>query len=140
MNQKAFSAKQNDRSLSSYYGELIEFFCELDHRDKVIMENEKDVSSYRKSIQKQKVHIFLAGLDGEFEQIRGEILMKDHVSELEECYSMVCRENVGHAIVNGDLEKSEVAAMVSKYRSNQNRFSQNQLDQMRSKGIKMSTY
>ncbi|KAK3037693.1 hypothetical protein RJ639_030637 [Escallonia herrerae] len=28
--------------------------CELDHRDKVIMESEKDVASYRKSIQRQR--------------------------------------------------------------------------------------
>ncbi|KAH0725518.1 hypothetical protein KY284_001383 [Solanum tuberosum] len=111
LNQKAFFAKQNARSLSSYYGELIEIFCELDHRDKVIMESEKDVSSYRKSIQRQRVHIFLAGLDGEFEQIRGEILRKDPILELEECYSMVRRESVWHATVNGDLEKSEAAAM-----------------------------
>ncbi|KAH0685551.1 hypothetical protein KY290_017035 [Solanum tuberosum] len=85
------------------------------------MENEKDVSSYRKSIQRQRVHIFLASLDGEFEQIRGEILRKDPVLELEECYSMVCCESFRHATVNGDLEKSKTAAMVRKYRSNQNR-------------------
>jgi len=104
------------------------------------MESEKDISSYRKSIQRQRVHIFLAGLDGEFEQIRGEILRKDPVPELEECYSMVRRESVRHATVNGDLEKSKAAAMVSKYRSNQNRFSQNQPDQIKSKGFNKSTY
>ncbi|KAH0679168.1 hypothetical protein KY284_020253 [Solanum tuberosum] len=104
------------------------------------MESEKDISSYRKSIQRQRVHIFLAGLDGEFEQIRGEILRKDPVPELEECYSIVLRESVRHATVNGDLEKSKAAAMVRKYRSNQNRFSQNQPDRMRSKGINKSTY
>ncbi|KAH0720857.1 hypothetical protein KY290_005874 [Solanum tuberosum] len=104
------------------------------------MENEKDASSYRKSIQRQMVHIFLTGLDGEFEQIRGEILRKDHVLELEECYSMVRRESIRHATVNGDLEKSETVAIVSEYRSNQNRLSQNQPDRMRSKGINKSTY
>ncbi|KAK4716347.1 hypothetical protein R3W88_014685 [Solanum pinnatisectum] len=104
------------------------------------MENEKDVNSYRKSIQRQRVHIFVAGLDGEFEQIHGEIMRKDPVPELEECYSMVSRESIRHAIVNGDLEKSKAAAMVSKYRFNQNCFSQNQPDQMRYKGINKSTY
>ncbi|KAH0730316.1 hypothetical protein KY289_001504 [Solanum tuberosum] len=84
---------------------------QLDHRDKVIMESEKDVSSYRRSIQRQRVHIFLVGLDSEFEQIHGEILRKDPVPELEECYSMVRRESVRHATVNGDLEKSEATAM-----------------------------
>nr|CAN61235.1 hypothetical protein VITISV_003186 [Vitis vinifera] len=35
MNMKnAFTAKQSGRSLSEYYGELTEIFCELDHRDK----------------------------------------------------------------------------------------------------------
>ena len=49
LNQRALSAKQNGRTLSVYYGELTEIFCELDHRDKVIMESENDVESYRKS-------------------------------------------------------------------------------------------
>ncbi|KAJ8647938.1 hypothetical protein MRB53_000961 [Persea americana] len=86
LNQRAFSAKQNGRTLSVYYGELTEIFGELDHRDKVIMESENDVESYRKSVQRQRVHIFLAGLDGEFEQVRGEILRKDPIPELEGGY------------------------------------------------------
>ncbi|KAK2978046.1 hypothetical protein RJ640_000707 [Escallonia rubra] len=113
LNQKAFSAKQNGRSLSIYYGELIEFFSELDHRDKVIMESEKDVASYRKSIQRQRVYIFLAGLDNEFEQVCGEISRKEPVPELEECYSLVRRESVRHAIMNTEPEKIEASAMVS---------------------------
>ena len=36
LNQRAFSAKQNGRPLSIYYGELIEIFSELDHHDKVV--------------------------------------------------------------------------------------------------------
>jgi hypothetical protein len=60
LNQRAFSSKQNGKSVSVYYGELIEIFSELDHRDKVIMECEKDVAAYHKSIQRQRVHIFLA--------------------------------------------------------------------------------
>ena len=51
LNQKAFSAKQNGRALSVYYGEVMEIFGELDHRDKVVMESEKDVESYQKSVQ-----------------------------------------------------------------------------------------
>ena len=50
LNQRAFSAKQNGRTLSVYYGELTEIFGELDHRDKVIMESENDLESYQKSI------------------------------------------------------------------------------------------
>ena len=48
LSQRAFSAKQNDRTLSVYYGELTEMFCELDHRDKVIIKSENDVESLLK--------------------------------------------------------------------------------------------
>ena len=77
------------------------------------MESENDVEYYRKSVQRQRVHIFLAGLDGEFEQIRGEILRKDHIPELEACYALVHRESVRLAMMNGEPEKSEASAMVS---------------------------
>ena len=51
LNQRAFSAKQNGRPLSIYYGELTEIFNELDHRDKVVMANEIDIASYHKLLQ-----------------------------------------------------------------------------------------
>ena len=83
LNQKAFTAKQSGRSLSKYYGELTEIFCKLNHRDKVFMKDPKDIVAYRKSIEQQRVHIFLAGLDGEFEQVRGNILRKYPLPNLE---------------------------------------------------------
>ena len=61
LNQRAFSAKQNGRPLSIYYGELTEIFNELDHRDKVVMVDETNIASYHKLLQRQRVHIFLAG-------------------------------------------------------------------------------
>ena len=69
LNQKVFTAKQSSMSLSEYYGELIEIVCEFDHRDKVVMKDLEDIAAYRKSIERQRVHIFLAGLDGDFEQV-----------------------------------------------------------------------
>ena len=86
MNQKAFSAKQNGRQLSIYYGELTEIFNELNHRDKVVMVDETDIASYQK--------LLLAGLEGDFEQVRGEILRKDPIPELEKCYVLDHREDV----------------------------------------------
>ena len=67
LNQRAFSAKQSGKSLSEFYDELAEIFSELDHRDKVVIESSKDVESYRKSIHRLRVHIFLVGLDNELE-------------------------------------------------------------------------
>ena len=50
LNKKAFTAKQSDKSLSEYYGELTEIFCQLDHRDKVVMKDPEDIAAYWKSI------------------------------------------------------------------------------------------
>ena len=106
LNQRAFSAKQNARPLSIYYGELIEIFSELDHCDKVVMVDETDIASYQKLLQRQRVHIFLAGLEGDFEQVRGEILRKDPIH-------------------------SETSAVVTRNLSNQNWSPQHQQDQKR---------
>ena len=120
MNQRAFSTKQNGRPLSIYYGELTEIFSELDHRDKVVMVDETDIASYQNLPQRQRVHIFLAGLEGDFEQVSGEILRKDPILKLEECYALVRREDVRREVMNGQLENSEASAMVARNRSNQN--------------------
>lgn len=44
----------------------MEIFRELDHCDKVVMKELDNITSYRNSIERLRVHIFLVGLDGEF--------------------------------------------------------------------------
>ena len=116
---------------SLYYGELTEIFNELDHRDKVVMVDEIDIASYQKLIQRQRLHIFLARLEGDFEQVHGEILRKDSILELEECYALVPREDVRREVMNGQLENYEASATVIRNRFNQNWSPQHQQDQKR---------
>ena len=112
MNKKTFIAKQSGKSLSEYYGELTKIFCKLDHRDKVVMKDLEDIAAYQKSIERQGVHIFLARLDGDFEQVRGEILRKNPVPDLEECYALIRREAVRHASMKVESENPDTSAMV----------------------------
>lgn len=49
-----------------------ENFQELDHRDKVFMK-ELDIIAYQKSVERLRLHIFLASLDDMFEQVHDEI-------------------------------------------------------------------
>ncbi|KAK3020172.1 hypothetical protein RJ639_046980 [Escallonia herrerae] len=84
-----------------------------DHRDKVIMESENDVESYRKSVQRQRVHIFLAGLDGEFEQVRAEILRKDPIPELEACHALIRRESIRRTKMFEESERTELQPWTS---------------------------
>jgi hypothetical protein len=53
-----------------------------------------DVIAYKKPVERLRVHIFLNGLDEEFEQIHGEILRRDYVLDLEEIYAYVRRDSV----------------------------------------------
>ncbi|OMO93743.1 Reverse transcriptase, RNA-dependent DNA polymerase [Corchorus capsularis] len=52
LNQKAFSIKQGGKSLTEYYGELVEIFQELDHQDKVVRKDPDDVIAYQKSVER----------------------------------------------------------------------------------------
>ena len=96
------------------------------------MVDETDIAYYQKLLQRQRVHIFLVGLEGDFEQVRGEILRKDPISELEECYALVRRKDVRRRVMNGQLDNFEASVMVTRNRSNQNRSPQHQQDQKRS--------
>ena len=77
------------------------------------MKNADDIKEYQKATQRQRVHIFLVGLDGIFEQICGEILRKEPVLDLEDCYALVRREAVHHSTLNSGYENSESSVMVA---------------------------
>ena len=47
------------------------------------MEHPKDIETRRKQVDRLRVYIFLAGLDNNFDQIRGEILRMESKPELE---------------------------------------------------------
>lgn len=119
LNQKAFSTKQDGRTLCRFYGELIEIFRELDHRDKVVMKDPEDVVVYNKSIERLRVHIFLAGLDETFDQVRGEILRRDTIPDLEECYSQIRREEARQNALCKKVNYSETSAMIARRQPNQ---------------------
>ncbi|CAL5385807.1 unnamed protein product [Camellia sinensis] len=113
LHQQAFSLKQVGRPLSTYFGDLVAIFQELDHRDKIIMKDPDDMIAYVKSVERLRVHIFLNGLDTEFEQIRGEVLRKDPVLDLDEAYAYIRRDAVRRTTQNTKPEHLESSVMVA---------------------------
>ncbi|RVW14835.1 Retrovirus-related Pol polyprotein from transposon TNT 1-94 [Vitis vinifera] len=83
----------------------------------VVMKDPEDIAAYRKSIERQWVHIFLAGLGGDFEQVRGEILHKDPLPNLEECYALIRREAVRHASMKVESDNPDTLAMTGHTKS-----------------------
>ncbi|KAH9657753.1 retrovirus-related pol polyprotein from transposon RE1 [Citrus sinensis] len=90
-----------------------EKWYKLDHRDKVVMKDPEDVVIYRRSVERLRVHIFLVGPDEEFDQVRGEILRKDIIPDLEECYSLIRREDIRQNKLNKKVD-SETSAMIAR--------------------------
>ena len=92
LNQKSFSIKQEGRPVSIYYNELVALFQEIDHRTASQGETVEGVVQLHSTMHRLRVHIFLSGLDSEFEQVRGEILRKDPKLDLESTYACIRRE------------------------------------------------
>jgi len=93
LNQKSFSTTQNGRSLSTYYNELVVIFQEIDHRSTPQVESVEGIVQLHATMMRLQVHIFLSGLDPEYDQIRGEILRKEPKLDLELAYACVRRES-----------------------------------------------
>ena len=113
LNQHAFTTKQAGQPLSTYYGELVELFQELDYRDKFIMKDPDDIVTYKKFDARLRVHIFLSGLDAKFEQIRGEVLRKDPLMDLDDTYAYVHRDAVRRATLNAKPDNPESFALLA---------------------------
>lgn len=90
----SFTMRQNGRTLPTYHNELVTIFQEINPR---IMKQDKDddvaaVVSLHKTRAHLQVHIFLVGLDPEFNQTRSEILRKYPLLDIEPCYAYVCKD------------------------------------------------
>ncbi|CAL9011823.1 unnamed protein product [Prunus brigantina] len=93
LHSRSFIMKQAGTSVAKYYSELTEIFQELDQLSPSTMEHPKDIETRRKEVDHLRVYIFLAGLDNNFDQIRGEILWMEPKPELEAAYAHIKRES-----------------------------------------------
>lgn len=78
-----------------------------------------DVKAYRKVIDRLRVDIFFTGLDIVFEHIRGEILRKHPILELEKCYALIHREATRHATLMNEFDNLDADVMIADNHSKQ---------------------
>ncbi|GAB2302130.1 hypothetical protein Dimus_038954 [Dionaea muscipula] len=116
LSQRASHLRQNGRPLSTFFGELMEIFRDLDHYGTVRMTCEADLQLHRTSLERQRVYLFLGGLDDEYETIRGEVLRKDPPLGLAETYAYVRRDAERREAMQGNDSADSVAAFVSRNR------------------------
>ena len=105
------------------------------------MKDLDDVTTYYRSIERLRVHIFLAGLDEEFDQIRREILCKNTIPNLEECYSLIWWDAIHNTTLKSNFVTPKASAMMDQNRSNQNQQDHLQANNGKTiNGIDKSTY
>ncbi|XP_061963258.1 uncharacterized protein LOC133687924 [Populus nigra] len=93
LHRRSFIMRQAGASVAKYYSELTEIFQELDQLNPSTMEHPSDIEIRWKEVDRLRVYIFLAGLDNNFDQIRGEILRMEPKPELEAAYAHIKRES-----------------------------------------------
>ncbi|KAK9924141.1 hypothetical protein M0R45_032528 [Rubus argutus] len=89
LNKKCFEAKQNRRPIPTYYNELVAMFQEIDQRVASQNDNVAAVVQETSAMSRLRVHMFLSGLDSEYDQVRGEILRKEPKFSLEQSYAYI---------------------------------------------------
>lgn len=93
-------------------------FVRFDHRDTMVMKDPDDSPVHHKAIERLKVHIFLVRFDEDFDSIQWEILHKDLVPNLDECYSLVWREVVCNSTLKGYYGTFESSTMITQNKPN----------------------
>ncbi|KAH9726800.1 hypothetical protein KPL70_008430 [Citrus sinensis] len=131
LNHRSFSTKQDGRPLPTYYNELVSIFQEIDHRTTTQEGTVEGVLQLHSAMARLRVHIFLSGLDSEFEQVRGEILRKDPKLDLESTYAYVRRDYQQRQTMGGSHLISENLTMLAS--QNRNGSSKNRGNQSSSK-------
>ncbi|BFG30267.1 hypothetical protein CerSpe_165410 [Prunus speciosa] len=84
---KATCITQGGRDIASYFVELKSVWLELDRRRPINMKCLDDVKFQQAEIHKDRIYDFLAGLDDEFDKIRGDLLRLSPLLKLEESFA-----------------------------------------------------
>ena len=103
---------QNSWPLSTYYNELIAIFQEIDHRIASQKRLVEGIVKWHFGVARLRVHIFLRGLNFEFDQVRGKILRKDPKFDLESFYVYIRREAQQRQIMESSRPVPENSTMV----------------------------
>ena len=118
LNRRSFNTRQNGRALPTYYNELVSIFQEIDTRLTTQEETVAGTVAVNTTLTRLRVHIFLAGLDPDFNQARSEVLRKDPPLGLESCYAYIRKDqSQRQTMEDPKLEPDNVVHMATRNRN-----------------------
>ena len=84
--------KQEEREVTNYYMEMLNLWQELDLSTEEEWECTGDSVRYKQKLENEQVFEFLAGLNREFDEVRGRILRHHPLPTTREVFAEVRRE------------------------------------------------
>jgi phosphotransferase system IIB component len=132
--------KQRGRAIEEYYDDLQKLWQEIDFRCPNPMECVKDIEAFNTYIRKNRVSVFLDGLDDRLDHVRAEVLKINPFPTIEQAYGHVRRENIRQEVmIKGDGGYQNSMAMVSKgYKSTKVRLTLNKNNSVDKSKLKYS--
>ncbi|KAH6756426.1 Calcium-dependent lipid-binding family protein [Perilla frutescens var. hirtella] len=103
LHRRANSMKQNGKTLEEIWSKLQEVWMSIDRKEPNPMECPKDIDTYNRIIQTQRVYQFLMALEERYEPIKKEILKKEPLPSVEVAYAM----NRGQPPYKGKTRQTE---------------------------------
>ncbi|KAH0683189.1 hypothetical protein KY289_020941 [Solanum tuberosum] len=109
---QAMRMKQEGKTVSTYFAYLRKIWKELDHRKPISFTQPDVVQARQKEIEKERVYIFLAGLDDIYDRVRSDILRANPFSNPESVIAMVQSEEQRRNVMlnNNTNSKMDMAA------------------------------
>jgi hypothetical protein len=111
---EVISTRQNGGSVISFFGKLQRLWQEFDAITNCTMECTKDVETYTKMQNSQRVYVFLAGLDSHLDGVRGRVLSTIPLPNIQSVYAIVCAEANRQEAMLGSTPVEGAALAVNK--------------------------
>ena len=92
LNLKLSDIRQGGNSVIQYFHSLKRMWQELDLFDTYEWKSTDDQKHYRKIVEDGRIYKFLVGLNVEFDEVRGRILGKSNLPNINDVFSEVRRE------------------------------------------------
>ncbi len=111
--------KQGELTIAQYYAKLSGLQPELDFYQNFLASCLDDGVKFQKLVEQEQIYDFLVGLNVKYDQIRVQVLGKDHLSTLRRTYSYVQQEESRRSamIHSMSVDKAGLAANFSREQS-----------------------
>ncbi|KAH6788110.1 hypothetical protein C2S52_007662 [Perilla frutescens var. hirtella] len=112
LHRKANTIQQEEGTLEEIWAKLQEIWMTIDKKEPNPMECPKDIETYNRIVQTQRVYQFLMALNDKYEPVKKEVLKRESLPSVETMYGMIRRETARDRIlrpaVTGDDTSSGI--------------------------------